>query len=400
MFYNLKWRLFPVLLLLITVIPLTRAAATRLQLTFYDQPLELSLPEGFRYPHELRTGEMELRGLYRAFERRPYQQLLADLQWQAAEWQLNDWLFAQLIRQSMQAVYPTPEQAAVVEYSTYFLLAKCGFDVRLTYRDKLLQVNVFTEDVLYEISLIQDGNRQYANISNGIRTTSNSGRSMYLLGQVPVPDGKAFSFVMQRWPKLNSSIATRTVVFQHRGRSRELTLSYDAGLAALLQYYPLVDEQWYMDAPLSTALKNSLIPQLQRMITGKSEREALELLVAFTRSAFVYKDDKSVFGTNKPMVADEVFHYPFSDCEDRSALFYSLVKVLLDLPMIVIAYEDHLSIAVAVPDEKGDAVNYQGKRYLFCDPTGPKQSSQIGVIPQGYEQQSFEIIGHYPGNRD
>lgn len=401
MFYDLRFPSFSIFLLLLIsfTTKLQASEDSQVLFKFYDQNLALTIPDGFKYVYELRVEEMALRGLYKDFERRPYQVFLADLQATANTLQLNDWLYAQLIRKSLQALYSTTtdDPDPIVEYSTYFLLAKSGYDVRLTYRDKLLQVNVFTNDILYEIPLIQDNGRQFANISSGVRA-SNLGRSMYLLDQQPQRDGRAFSFLMNRWPSMLKGNEERTVVFEYRGHTQELKVRYNPGVAALLRDYPLVDEQWYMDAPLSEALQLSLLPQLRKLIQGKSRRESLELLVAFTRSAFVYKDDKIEFGGNKPMVADELFYYPFSDCEDRSALFYSLVKTLLGYPMIVIAYEDHLSIAVAVPGIRGDAVTYNGKVYIFCDPTGPQHSSEIGVVPQGYENQSFEIIGSYQGD--
>lgn len=372
------------------------AANATVAFDFYDQAVELFVPADFVYTRQVRIEEMSLRSLYREFERRPYQSLLKELQAKSSTLKLNDWLFAQLLRQALQAIYQKPPGDALVEYSTYFLLAKSGYDVRLTYRDQLLHVNVYTNDVLYEIPLIQDGDRQYANISTGIRV-ENMGRSMYLLDQAPQPDGRAFSFLMNTWPALLQESEPRSVFFQYRGRTRELNVRYNPGLARLLENYPLVDEHWYMDAPISEALQTSLLPQLQEMLVGKNQRESLELLVAFTRSAFVYKDDKEVFGKNKPMVADELFYYPFSDCEDRSALFYALVKALLQLPMIVIAYEDHLSIAVSAPGLKGDAVTYNGQVYVFCDPTGPQNSSEIGMIPPGYEDQTFEILGSFTG---
>ena len=68
---------------------------------------------------------------------------LTDLQEKASLLQLNDWLFSQLIRQGLQAIYKKQAGDPIVEYATFFLLAKSGYDVRLTYRDKLLQVNGF-----------------------------------------------------------------------------------------------------------------------------------------------------------------------------------------------------------------------------------------------------------------
>lgn len=398
MFYTFPLQNFLLGLLLVGMsAPLS--ATELVAFDFYDQKLELYVPDNFVYPYQLRIEEMALRSLYQEFERRPYQSLLTDLQEKASRLQLNDWLFSQLIRQGLQAIYKKKAGDPIVEYATYFLLAKSGYDVRLTYRDKLLQVNVYTTDVLYEIPLIQDGSRQYANISSGVRAT-NMGRSMYLLDQAPQSRGRVFSFLMKRWPAVLNSSEARSAVFQYRGHSQEINFRYNPGLAVLLKNYPLVDEHWYMEAPLSKALEATLIPQLRQLLKGKTPRESLEYLVAFTRSAFVYKDDKIVFGTNKPMVADELFFYPFSDCEDRSALFYALVKTLLELPMIVIAYEDHLSIAVAAPGLIGDAVTYNDQVYVFCDPTGPQNSSEIGRIPPGYEDQTFEILGSFTGRKE
>ena len=108
-----------------------------------------------------------------------------------------------------------------------------------------------------------------------------------------------------------------------------------------------------------------------------------------------YKEDHDHFGKSKPMIADEVFHYSFSDCEDRSALFYNLVKELLDLPMIMIAYPDHLTIGVALTQQIGNPINYKGRKYYICDPTGPSNSTRIGSVPKNYERKSFEILADY-----
>lgn len=370
-----------------------------LRLSFYDQEVELDYQEGLRYPHQIRVEELALRRLYAEMERRPHGDFLRSLQSQAETLALNDWLYAELLRQALSALYQTQVNSPVVIYATYFFLSKSGYDVRLTYREQQLHVNVYTEDTIYEVPMIQEGGRKYANISIS-GPASRQSRSMYLLDHEPNPTGRAFSFELDRWPLLMNESRERTVSFQFDGRTYELRLRYQSGLARLLEGYPLVDEYWYLDAPISRELHETLVPQLRRLMRGRSLRECLELLAAFTRSAFVYKDDKQAFGANKPMVPDELFFYPFSDCEDRSALFYALAKVLLDLPMIVIAYDDHLTLAVAAPSLRGDMVKYKGKSFLFCDPTGPQNSSEIGRIPQGYENQSFEVIGYYPGNND
>lgn len=367
-----------------------------LQVEFYDKYVELQYPEELARRQRIRFEELPLRRLYGEFERRPYQAFLSNLIRSAQELNLNDWLYAELLREVLSELYQEEPSSPLVTYTTYFYLAKSGYDVRLTYRDQQLYVNAYTRDVIYEVPMIHENGRKYANIS-ARGESANMRRSIYLLDQRPTPNGRAFRFELSNWPELMTESRARTVAFQFRGRTYEVSVRYQSGLAELLESYPLVDEYWYLDAPLSPALSQTLVPQLRRMMENLDPRGKLELLVAFTRSGFVYQDDKQSFGANKPMVPDELFFYPYSDCEDRSALFYGLVKALLGAAMIVIAYDDHLTIAVEAPGLRGDRVKYEGKSFLFCDPTGPQASSEIGQIPNGYENRSFEVIGYYPG---
>ena len=364
-----------------------------LSIEFYGVPIQLEYDPAMLFERQLVVEEIALRQGYDRLANRPYQQLLAGLQQAAQQLVLNDWLYYELIRSSLQELYDAP-QSPEAELTAYLLLAKSGFDVRLTYRRQRLYVNVFTEDVLYEIPLIREDGRQYANLSS-VGVDDSNGRSMYLLNHRPQVAGRPFSFKIQSWPLFPQSLQTRTLAFRYNKQIIEIDINYDGGLADLMKQYPLIDEYWYLEAPLSPTLASSLLPQFGRLLEGKSQQEALEILASFTRSAFNYREDRYLFGGSKPMVPDEVFFYPYSDCEDRAALFYSLVKELLQLPMIVIAYEDHLSIAVAAPEVPGDSVRFQGRRYVFCDPTGPSTSSAIGKVPEGYEGVRFEIIGTF-----
>ena len=98
MFYTFPLRNFFLGLLLVGMsAPLS--ATELVTFDFYDQKLELYVPDNFVYPYQLRIEEMALRSLYQEFERRPYQSLLTDLQEKASLLQLNDWLFSQLILQ-------------------------------------------------------------------------------------------------------------------------------------------------------------------------------------------------------------------------------------------------------------------------------------------------------------
>lgn len=59
--------------------------------------------------------------------------------------------------------------------------------------------------------------------------------------------------------------------------------------------------------------------------------------------------------------------------------------------MVVLIFDDHVSIAVAAEME-GDLIRFEGKRYFVVDPTGPSNSDLIGWFPQGYAERAIEIV--------
>ena len=86
---------------------------------------------------------------------------------------------------------------------------------------------------------------------------------------------------------------------------------------------------------------------------------------------------------------EETLYYPASDCEDRAILFSYLVKNLLGLKIIALDYPGHIATAVKFSANiNGDAVEYNGQRYVICDPTyinadaGMSMPEYKGVAPE------------------
>lgn len=371
-----------------------QAAERAAELTFYETALVLHYDDDMLLTVPLRIDETSLRNAYQQLSQKRHQRFHDDLQATATRLRLNDWLYSQLVQHALAQIYAQPVVSPVVQLNTYFFLSQRGYDVRLTYRDKAVGVYAYCTDQLYEVSTIESDGRKYAHLMHQTALPSR-GQSFYLLDHRPQPDGRALSFLITEWPILLVHPQERAITFNWRGQTLELPIRYDAGIATLMTDYPLVDEYWYMDAPMSDLLEASLLPQLKELLANRPQAEQVSMLAAFTRSAFVYEDDRALFGKNKPLVGEELFFYPHSDCEDRSALFFALVKRLLNLPMLVITYDDHISIAVAIADFKGDAIQHNGRTYYFCDPTGPNNSDKIGVVPSGYEKRAFGVMGGY-----
>jgi hypothetical protein len=126
----------------------------------------------------------------------------------------------------------------------------------------------------------------------------------------------------------------------------------------------------YFNAPVSTAAAHDLLEGLTPLIKGKSEVEAVNILLRFVQTAFKYKTDEENFGREKPLFVDETVFYDGSDCEDRAVLFSFLVRSLTGLPVVGVNYPGHMATAIKFSsDVAGDMVQVGGVRYIICDPT-------------------------------
>lgn len=379
------------LLLLCTVVP--SLAYNELLVSFYTEQVRVHYTDDFLGVPPPVISEQGLEAHFQQLAATDYPVLLNSLRQAQKAFQLNDWLYYEFVE---AALFKICGQKTAVERTlvTWLLLSKSGFDTRLAYFGEEVFLYAYTEDELFERAMIKDEGRSYVGLTQV--EAKQREQPVYLLSFKGNPAGRPFSFQLLELPELRPNLRERRVRFFYEGHWQELTVTVDVNTAAYMEGYPIVEETKYLEVPFSKALSESLYPKLRQMLKGKNEWQSAELIVAFTRSAFVYREDKEQFGCSKPMIAEEVFVHPYSDCEDRVALFYQLARELMGLPMIVIAYADHLSIAVALPEARGSSIRYEGKNYYICDPTGPAESQEVGLAPNGYENETFHILKNYP----
>ncbi|MFK8057213.1 MAG: hypothetical protein AB8F78_13905 [Saprospiraceae bacterium] len=366
------------------------------ELSFYGEEVELT------YPAELfANGNLQVTGdgidLYLlSASSRDWDQLHSQLDAYRVKWELNDWLYFKLVHQTLDEIagFVSTSEQRVLEHH---LLSLAGYDTRLCYDQRKgdIFIYVYTDEAMFEVPIIEDENRKYVNLSAALLPRKHHSRSLNMHPRRPNPAGEAFSFSLIDLPNLTPQLVERPYFFTYQGEAQTIRTSSDRTIIQWMEDYPFFEEGLYMEIPMSDAAGDQLYGQLRTLLEGKSEAESLSYLAAFTRGAFDYKEDKKAFGYSKPMIAEETLFYAQSDCEDRSALYFNLVKELLDVPIIAIAYNDHLSVAVASKELKGKAYWHDGKRYRVCDPTGPSGSSEVGNPPHGYANRRFEVVASY-----
>lgn len=362
------------------------------EIGFYTEKIRLNYNSDLlQVPKPVVEGA-SIKKYYLSLQKTAHQLLLSELKNQREALKINDWLYYELIKGTADQIF-NGRSNAEKNLLVWFCLSESGFDTRVTFREQRVFVCVYTPDEIYEAPLIEDKGRTFVNLSNSNTKADEEG--VFLLDFAAKPNGRPFTFRLSTLPGMKPQVEKKVLGFTYKGQNYTLELNIDRNLVRMLERHPLIDEREYLKAPMSEALRSSLLPQLTQLVKGKTGLETLELLTVFTRSSFKYKEDKEYFGHSKPMIPDELFHYPYSDCEDRSALYFALVKELLGWPMLIIGFPDHLTIAVSIPEFEGDGIEYQGRKYYFCDPTGPANSAEIGHLPEEFIGLEYEILGQF-----
>ena len=152
-----------------------------------------------------------------------------------------------------------------------------------------------------------------------------------------------------------------------------------------------INWRFYVSASMSDDLKRAVYPALRSSISGKSETEAVEMLLNFVQTAFDYQTDGQQFGYERSFFADETFFYPYSDCEDRSILFAVLVHELMELEVVLLDYPEHLATAVRFSSKvSGDYLTIDNRTFTICDPTFI--GARIGMAMDEFKQTKAKVI--------
>jgi hypothetical protein len=115
------------------------------------------------------------------------------------------------------------------------------------------------------------------------------------------------------------------------------------------------------------------------------------MILRFVQTSFKYKTDDEQFTYEKVFFPEETLYYPYSDCEDRSIMFSYLVETLLDLDVVAVKYDGHLSTAVNFSTKiKGSGFTYKNKKYTIADPT--YINANIGRIMPKYINANFSVL--------
>ena len=298
---------------------------------------------------------------YEAMCKADYKVLVDDCRKVKKELNLNDWGIFLFVREASKTLC-TDENAAVVMQQ--FLLNELGYKSKMARRADRNQMLLFVAadcQVYGHPYFTKDGLNYY-------NLTSNESCQFYMC-QEDSPKAKSkLNMQVNHAPALNAGMVNSV----HKNRSGSVAVSVDVP-KSLMEFYgsmPQCDYSVYVNAEVNPSVASKVLSTLAPLVNGKSEAEAANLLINFVQTGFQYATDQEQFGYEKPFFVEELFYYPYCDCEDRSVLYSYLVRNLLKLDVVLLDYPNHIATAVCFNENvSGDFVTVGGKKYVVCDPT-------------------------------
>lgn len=358
--------------------PVIPARGKPLKVAFYGHQLPFRIDSAFKAGLG-GVNKEAISDYWANLSRADYGPLLKQLKAQRKALQLNDWAYLLLNHQLAKKLQPNRHNEQVL--ITWFLLLKNGYQARIAYDSSKIYLLMPTKQNLYAVSYFTlKGTRYYAisfdgedhSLSEQVYTydsdypNASKALDMRIAKAIVTGSQAQEEEVITKTLYLPGGLTYKT----QASKTYKIKVRYNKHIVDFFRTYPQMDIGMYFSSAVSPEMGNQLLTQLKPLVKGKSELEAVNLLLRFVQKAFEYKFDKDQFGKENYLFAEETLHYPFSDCEDRSVLFAWLVRHLLKLKVVGLDYPGHIATAVRFNGNvRGDAVIYKGQRYVVTDPT-------------------------------
>ena len=343
--------------------------------------------------------EASIRAFYDQAMINHYGELMKDLKKYKQQQQLDDWSFYQLIRSAAQSISPKANNYHRYTLYKWIFLRASGYDPILTIHDDKILMYVRSSENVYNIPLRSGAKGTYVCLNyHDYNFNIDFEKEHFEQVMKDLPGGtEEFSYKINRIPEFDERrYQDKTVHFTYDGTRYEFKLKVNPEVQSFFRNYPVVDYERHLNTPISKKTYESLINSIRPVVKSMKQKDGVDFLMHFTRDAFSFKRDTEVFGAEKRMSPEQTLLYEYSDCEDRSALFFFLVKELYNLPMIVLAYPEHVTVAVKFDKPFGKIIQYNGTKYTMCEPSPQKTDLSIGQALPQLTGKTYQVVYDYP----
>jgi hypothetical protein len=345
---------------------------------FYGTPESISLPSTLPVIKEINAN-----GLSSYFDETIgsvlVEQVVKQLTAIKREKKLNDWGFIQLVKKTTESISSSITEATLL---SWIVLLKSGLNAKIGYYENQVFLMVPALEKIYVSWYLSINNTPYYIVSDG-----KDKMPSLTVHRADYPGNLPVSLFLKQIPELGNNIIHKKFTF----RGNEFEIEVNQNLMDFYKNYPQCDLSIFFATPLSDQVTGSLDIFLLPLMKEMSASQKVAVLLEFTQKTFAYQSDREQFGREKFFFPDELFYYPFSDCEDRSILFTRLVKHFTGFSCIGLDFPKHVNTAVAMGDDvTGEFVKFHNRKYHICDPT--YINAPVGYLPKEFSTITPEVI--------
>ena len=301
---------------------------------------------------------------------------------------LSDWAYLNMLQKMAEQCLGRGNEATLLVAYVY---AQSGYQMRLAMSGQTLRMLYASRHAIYDKACFTVEGKSYY-VWNGNDTQLH-------ICSIGFPKETPLSLYVPKAQSLAVSTTSQRTLSSRRYPQMKAQVSVNKNLIDFYNSYPTsmvggnFMTRWamYANTPMEQTVKDGLYPVLRRHISGCNEKEAVERLLNWVQTAFVYEYDDKVWGHDRAFFAEESLYYPYCDCEDRSILLSRLVRDLLGLKVVLVYYPGHLATAIHFNDDvHGDYLVLSGTRYTVCDPT--YIGASIGMTMPGMDNSKATVI--------
>jgi hypothetical protein len=384
-------------LIILVGVSSAKAVKDNFSFEFYSETFNFRLDPSSNIEFSDPLSTLAIQNFYEKLDQSKYQTILNSLLAYKEKHHLNDWIYYQLIRKTAQEI--SPKAINYHRYTLYkwFLLSKSGYDARLSIGNNRIIFYVRNDENINDIPFFEIEGNKYMCLNYHDYGEIDFEKDKVYPVKLEVQEARnAFSYKVTRMPNFKpESYDEKEIQFSYRSKPYHFQVKLNPEVENIFKNYPGVDFESYFNIPLSHETYYSLIPILKKNISGMNQKNGVDYLMRFTRYAFLYQTDENNFGKEKRLSPEQTLFSKYSDCDDRAALFFYLVKEIYNLPMIALLYPTHISMAVQFDKIQGKSIIYKGQKYLVCEPTPQDKDLRIGQISTNLEGVKYEVVYQY-----
>ncbi len=368
----------------------------QLNVKYFASDIAISFPKKLRddlNPADYRNGKIDNKRIAKFWDEvsnYDHRELVAYTLKVKDELGLNDWGYVLLINDMSKAIYGS-KGTNMVRLMNWFLLTKAGYEVKVGY-DQNGVYNLFTvrNNIFNAKYYTLDGDKYFPiNFGSEQQTPS----SIFTYSGKHGAQVRKLDLSIDTFPEFidPDSNVNKTLSFDFNGTNYKIPVTINRQLVSYFEYYPLTDLPVFFSASFSPATGSALIQGLKKTTNNMDELTAVNFLLRMVQKSFQYKTDQDNFDREKYMLPEETLFYTYSDCDDRSILFATLVREVLGMDVVGLRYSRHLATAVRFSSAvDGDYHMVGNQRFTVADPT--YINAPVGLTMTNYRNETPKIV--------